>query len=64
MKMSQKNVKIAKKAGLEITLYENLNDIVRRITHIDKIANVKVVGIYKLINKMVVDKNCLGTEWK
>ena len=29
-----------KKAGLEITFYENLNDIVRRITHIDKIANV------------------------
>lgn len=53
-----------KKAGLEITFYENLNDIVRRITHIDKIANVEVVGIYKPINKMVVDKNCLVTEWE
>ncbi len=53
-----------KKAGVEIEHFEYLSEVVRRIAGIKEYANCEVVGIYKQISKMVIDKNCLVQEWE
>ena len=43
-------------AGIEIKKYSNKSDVVRKIAEVSQYANIKIIGIYEKIDKLMIDK--------
>lgn len=44
-------------AGINLHYFKNKSDCVRKLVEVFSYANVKVIGIYKAINKFTINKN-------
>lgn len=49
-------------AGINLHYCKNKSEIVRKIAEVSQYANCKVLGMYKLINKLIIDKDLRVNE--
>lgn len=49
-------------AGVNLFFFPTLQECVRKIAEVSKTADMKVIGVYKTINKLTIDKDMNVTE--
>lgn len=49
-------------AGITLHYCSNMREVVSKISEISFYGNVKIIGMYKAIDKITIDKNCNTEE--
>lgn len=50
------------KAGITLHYCSNMHEVVSKISEISFYGNAKIIGMYKAIDKIIIDKNCNAEE--